>query len=198
MNEKQQPPTDVTVTPSTDNRVVEAPMNRPRGEDVPSQSTSEMISTMAEGLCALTGTEGRAIAGRIAAQMQSLQIGDLDLSRRLAIAIDCLAELRPSNAMESMLAVQMVGAHEAAVVFLRNATAESQSTEGRDAHLLRATRLMGLFLQQLEAMQKLKGKAVQQRVTVEHVHVHKGGKAIVGAVSASPQTSKEASDDKAD
>ena len=38
-------------------------------------------------------------------------------------------------------------------------------------------------LEQLEAMQKLKGKAGQQKVTVEHVHVHEGGKAIVGAVS---------------
>jgi len=43
---------------------------------------------------------------------------------------------------------------------------------------------MRLFNEQLEAMQKLKGKAGQQKVTVEHVHVHEGGQAIVGAVSA--------------
>lgn len=33
-------------------------------------------------------------------------------------------------------------------------------------------------------MQKLQGK-VQQKVTVEHVHVHNGGQAIVGNVKAS-------------
>jgi hypothetical protein len=35
---------------------------------------------------------------------------------------------------------------------------------------------MGRFGAQLEAMQKLKGKSGQQRVIVEHVHVHEGGK----------------------
>jgi hypothetical protein len=49
-----------------------------------------------------------------------------------------------------------------------------------DANVLRATRLMRVFIEQLEAMQKLKGKPRQQRVTVEHVHVHKGGQAIDG------------------
>jgi hypothetical protein len=42
---------------------------------------------------------------------------------------------------------------------------------------------MRLHLEQIEAMQKLKGKTGQQKVTVEHVHVHDGGQAIVGAVS---------------
>jgi hypothetical protein len=41
---------------------------------------------------------------------------------------------------------------------------------------------MRLHLEQIEAMQKLKGKAGQQK-TVEHVHVHEGGQAIVGPVS---------------
>jgi hypothetical protein len=54
----------------------------------------------------------------------------------------------------------------------------------QDLNVLRATRLMRVFNEQLEAMQKLKGKAGQQTVTVEHVHIHKGGQAIVGAVSA--------------
>ena len=44
---------------------------------------------------------------------------------------------------------------------------------------------MRLHLEQIEAMQKLKGKAGQQKVTVEHVHVHEGGQAIVGTVSTS-------------
>jgi hypothetical protein len=43
---------------------------------------------------------------------------------------------------------------------------------------------MRVFNEQLEARQKLKGKARQQKVTVEHVNVHKGGQAIVGTVAA--------------
>ena len=46
-------------------------------------------------------------------------------------------------------------------------------------------------------MQKLKGKHGQQKVTVEHVHVHQGGQAIVGAVSARVDGAGEgASDDR--
>jgi hypothetical protein len=38
-------------------------------------------------------------------------------------------------------------------------------------------------LEQIEAIQRLKGKTGQQKVTVEHVHVHDGGQAIVGAMT---------------
>ena len=95
-----------------------------------------------------------------------------------------MAEMAPQNATEAMLAIQMIAANEAALLFLKRATAEGQAFEGCDANLLRATRLMRVFIEQLAAMQKLKGKAGQQKVTVEHVHVHKGGQAIVGAVAA--------------
>jgi len=43
--------------------------------------------------------------------------------------------------------------------------------------------LMRVFAEQLEALQRLRGKTGQQKVTVEHVHVHEGGKAIVGNVA---------------
>jgi hypothetical protein len=43
---------------------------------------------------------------------------------------------------------------------------------------------MRLWPEQLEVMQKLKGKSGQQSVTVKHVHVHDGGQAIVGTVTA--------------
>jgi hypothetical protein len=76
----------------------------------------------------------------------------------------------------------MIGVHEAALLFLRRATLEGQTFQGADANVLRATRLMRLFQEQLSAMAKLKGKAGHQKVTVEHVHVQQGGHAIVGSV----------------
>ena len=77
----------------------------------------------------------------------------------------------------------MIAANNAALMFLSRATIENQHPEAIDTNVLRATRLMRVFREQLEAMQKLKGKSGQQKVTVEHVHVHEGGQAIVGAVS---------------
>jgi hypothetical protein len=98
-------------------------------------------------------------------------------------AIDLLAEMKPANLTEAMLATQMTGVYEAAVYFLINATVDGQTADGRDANTHRAVRLMRVFIEQLEAMAKLKGKAGQQKVVVEHVHVNAGGQAIVGAVT---------------
>jgi hypothetical protein len=98
-------------------------------------------------------------------------------------AVITLAEHAPQNVTEASLAVQMTATKEAALMFLHRATIEGQTTEGTDLNVARATRLMRLHLEQIEAMQKLKGKSGQQTVTVEHVHVHEGGQAIVGAVS---------------
>jgi hypothetical protein len=102
-------------------------------------------------------------------------------------SVAAMAEMAPQNAMEAMLAVQTIAANDAALMFLSRATLENQSSEVIDVNVLRATRLMRVFNEQLEAMQKLKGKSGQQRVTVEHVHVHQGGQAIVGSVTAAQE-----------
>lgn len=82
-----------------------------------------------------------------------------------------------------MLAAQMIACHDAAMNFLCRATAQDQTTDVIDRNVLRATRLMRIFGEQLEAMQRLKGRTRQQRVTVEHVHVNAGGQAVVGEVT---------------
>jgi hypothetical protein len=43
---------------------------------------------------------------------------------------------------------------------------------------------MRVLSEQLEAMQKLRGKSVQQKVTVKHIHIHQGGQAILGVAAA--------------
>lgn len=47
--------------------------------------------------------------------------------------------------------------------------------QGCDANILRVTRLMRLFNEQVETMAKLKGKGGQQRVVVEYVTMGAGG-----------------------
>ena len=90
----------------------------------------------------------------------------------------------------------MIGVHEAAVKFLIDATMPNQTFEGKNANVLRATRLMRVFNEQLEALAKLKGKTRHQKVTVEHVHVNAGGQAIVGAVSSDKENRKEGGDEE--
>jgi len=68
------------------------------------------------------------------------------------------------------------------MVFLRRAVIDGQTFEGTNANVVRATLLMRLFIDQADAMARLKGKAGQQHVAVEHVTVTAGGQAIVGTV----------------
>jgi hypothetical protein len=98
----------------------------------------------------------------------------------LQTAIHMLDQIKPEGALQSMLAVKMIGVHNSAVRFLTRASDESQTMEGADANVLRAVRLLRLFNEQLQALASLRGKTGQQKVTVEHVHVHEGGQAIVG------------------
>ena len=83
-----------------------------------------------------------------------------------------------------MLAVQMVGAHEAAMECLRRAMLGNQSPEGRDLNLKHAAKLMGIYERQVAALDKHRGRG-QQNVTVKYVHVAEGGQAIVGNVTGS-------------
>src|SRR4051794_41564615 len=56
-----------------------------------------------------------------------------------------------------------------------------------------AVKLLRTFAMQVEALQRYRSKG-QQRVTVEHVHVHHGGQAIVGAVTQGGGSRREIKD----
>ena len=61
---------------------------------------------------------------------------------------------------------------------------------GHRALALRSSeRLMWLFIQQMEALNRYRGKGQsEQRMTVEHVHVHQGGQAVLGNVTTKPES----------
>ena len=143
------------------------------------------IAVTPEFLQNVTGVNDPKVAQRLATQLLAMQVfGDEQINAdQVNSALGLLGGLEPKNATEALLAVQMFGVHEAALRFLQLATMRGQSLENSDSNLGKATKLLKLFNEQLDAMAKLKGKSGQQKVTVEHVHVHNGGKAIVGNVN---------------
>ena len=164
-------------------------MNRPnndgRGDGIIKVKTAAEREEHPKRLCKITGTITETGTERILSYVAGSQIWNRTATdeHKILAAVDLIAEYRPTNLTEATLAVQMFAVHEAALYFLQSATQAEQTFEGRDANMLRATRLMRLFNEQVELMAKLKGKTSQQKVTVEHVHVHQGGQAIVGAVN---------------
>src|SRR2546426_4292136 len=149
------------------------------------KTRKQLIDEVVKTACKVTGTQHLDAADRFIAQAGYALVWPKpkDTEDHLIRASAVMAEMAPQNATEAMLATQMIAANDAALMFLRRATLDNQTFDGVEANVHRASRLMRIFNEQLEAMQKLKGKASQQKVTVEHVHVHEGGQAIVGAVN---------------
>ena len=80
-----------------------------------------------------------------------------------------------------MIGAQLLAAHNAAMECYRRAMIGEQTFEGRRENLNQANKLSRTWAAMLEALNRHRGKG-QQKVTVEHVHVHSGGQAVVGTV----------------
>jgi hypothetical protein len=101
--------------------------------------------------------------------------------RQLSATVAALAGIAPKDELEGMMAAQLVAAHNAAMECYRRAMIGGQTFEGRRENLNQASKLSRTWTTLLEALNRHRGKG-QQKVTVEHVHVHSGGQAVVGTV----------------
>jgi hypothetical protein len=97
-----------------------------------------------------------------------------------AAAGGALIGIQPNGELEGMLAAQLIACHSAAMECNRRAM--NSQLPARDYHLNQANKLSRTYATILESLNKHRGKG-QQKVTVEHVHVHQGGQAIVGHVN---------------
>jgi hypothetical protein len=101
------------------------------------------------------------------------------IKRYAAAAGGALMGIQPNGELEGMLAAQLIACHTAAMECYRRAM--NSQLPARDYHLNQANKLSRTYVTLLESLNKHRGKG-QQKVTVEHVHVHQGGQAIVGHV----------------
>lgn len=102
---------------------------------------------------------------------------------RMNALLTALKGLKPRDELEGMMATQMVGLHNAAMECMRRAMIEGQTFEGRNANLNQANKLTRSYAAMVDTLNRYRGKGVsEQKMTVEHVHVHAGGQAIVGNV----------------
>jgi hypothetical protein len=95
--------------------------------------------------------------------------------------VSALIGIGPRDELEGMMAAQLIAAHNAAMECYRRAMLPEQTFEGRREALTQANKLSRTYATLVEALNRHRGKG-QQKVTVEHVHVHAGGQAVVGVV----------------
>ncbi|MAS03691.1 MAG: hypothetical protein CL534_03210 [Ahrensia sp.] len=97
-------------------------------------------------------------------------LSESEIEAKVGAALETLAEIAPRDGVERMLAVQMIGCHEAATESLRLAARPDQTYEGRDQCLKHASKLMATYANLLGTLNKMRGNN-HQIVTVEHVHI---------------------------
>jgi len=98
----------------------------------------------------------------------------------LNFMLSMITDIEPKDQMEAMLAAQMAAVHMATMTFARRLN-HVDNIPQQDSAERAFNKLARTFTTQMEALNKYRGKG-QQKMTVEHVHVHEGGQAIVGTV----------------
>src|SRR5262249_25107639 len=102
-------------------------------------------------------------------------------NKQLQATLAALIGISPGDELEGMMAAQLIAAHNAAMECYRRSMIAEQTPEGRREWLSQANRPSRTYAVLLDALNRHRGKG-QQKVTVEHVHVHAGGQAVVGMV----------------
>lgn len=85
------------------------------------------------------------------------------------------------DTLEEMLATQMIALHSAAIDCISRAMLSDQDGVIRREELALATRVSRAFAQLADTMDRRR-RGGEQKVRVEHVHVHAGGQAVVGTI----------------
>ncbi len=91
-------------------------------------------------------------------------------------------ELNPLDGFEGLLISQMVTIYAQAMACFQRSALNTEYPEALIKYQNQGIKLMRVYNQQLETLDKHRRKG-NQKMTVEHVHVHKGGQAIVGTVN---------------
>ncbi|MEH6474682.1 MAG: hypothetical protein V7727_03285 [Sneathiella sp.] len=112
--------------------------------------------------------------------LTNAKAGNLSNQSKMNAAFAALAGISPNDSIESLLAAQMVVTHNAAMDALATLKQVEYLKQSNSAANI-ASKFMNLYIRQMEALNKHRGKG-QQKMTVEHVHVNEGGQAIIGTV----------------
>ena len=111
----------------------------------------------------------------------TLHSDEMAQDRQNSATVAALVGINPQDELEGMMAAQLIAAHNAAMECYRRAMISDQTFEWWRESLNQANRLSRTWTTLVTALNHYRGKG-QQKVTVEHVHVHKGEQDVVGAL----------------
>ena len=108
-------------------------------------------------------------------------LGNRDMTESdLNFAIAFVKQIEPQDPIEAMLAIQMLGNHLISCKTLYRAGLNEQTFDGVSENINRSTKLSRTFIAQMDALKKYRNKG-NQKITVEHININDGGKAVIGS-----------------
>lgn len=139
-------------------------------------------------ICAATGSAGKYYSSKLFTDTVSCFVtkGEATTGKDITFitnaVLEALASFKPKDETEGMLSSHLVALHEQAMNFMSRVSIVDQTPAGIDMNINRATKLMRLYNESLEALNRYRRKG-EQKVTVQHqyVNVNSGGQAIVGS-----------------
>jgi hypothetical protein len=99
---------------------------------------------------------------------------------KILSVLQIVGSVNSQDAIEAMLASQMVAVHDA-IMDSHRFSKKTPSVKNKDQAINSMTKLARTYTSQMEALNRHRGKG-QQKITVEHLNVNDGGKAVVGSV----------------
>lgn len=138
------------------------------------------------GLCATTGARNATFAVRLfqhCADASGLyhQNNPEDMADSCNSIAEALYAMKPQDEFEGMIITRLISLHFQSMKYLGSSSNSDASSQAREMHLNRSTKLFRLFNESLETLMRYRRKG-EQKVVVQHVNVEQGGQAIVGDI----------------
>ncbi len=152
-------------------------------QTTPNTVVVKLTKEEAENLQKSFGTVNEDLAIHLLRQLSSVMPIETEenVQKSIQLSVALQGAIQPKDELEGLLATQMAAVHNLAMRCLGRANLNEQTTVGTTINIERATKLLRTFATQIETLNRYRGKG-QQRVTVEHVTVNKGGQAVIGVV----------------
>jgi hypothetical protein len=153
---------------------------------VPDEDSAGGLQGYLESARQATGTASEDLAIVLLEQLVRTASGTPATSEAYAnAALAAMAEHAPRDITEALLASQMVAVHNQIMRLLAKA-AKVTNPDVQNTYLNMAAKMGRLFASQADVFRRHRQNG-QQKMLVEHVHVHNGGQAIVGHVTNAPK-----------
>lgn len=130
---------------------------------------------------AANSTVGMQLFNNLAKAMVPANAGVEEISSQMGTVAQLMQAFAPQDEYEGQLISQLVILHEHSMEWLGKAM-RTERVDFANVYLNGASKLLTRHHETLDTLLKYRRRG-EQRMTVEHVHVHNGGQAIVGTIT---------------